>query len=92
MAIVLKKQMLKLPVQTLNLEIENEDSLDVTINNMLIMLEQSITGNFIGVVDNFEKDYGIDYMPVTAQTMIQMKCTYITVTLKSALHHCYRKE
>ena len=70
----------------------NESSLDKSINNMLEKLEQCISGNFIGTVENFDRESDLVFMTGFAISRIRMKCTYLAVALESALHSFYKKE
>ena len=70
----------------------NESSLDESMNNILEKLEQCISGNFIGTVDNFDRESDLVFMTGFAISRIRMKCTYLAVALESALHSFYKKE
>eukprot|EP00957_Ditylum_brightwellii_P209548 15362223-Ditylum_brightwellii.AAC.1 len=59
---------------------------------MLEKLEQCMSGNFIGTVDNFERDSDLAFMTGFAQSQIRMKCTYLTGALESALYSFYKKK
>eukprot|EP00957_Ditylum_brightwellii_P086718 6598163-Ditylum_brightwellii.AAC.2 len=71
---------------------QNESGLDVIIHAILDQLEQGISSNFVGLVDNFENKDDIQYMTVHAQSRICLKCIYLSVALERAVEGFYAKE
>eukprot|EP00957_Ditylum_brightwellii_P176506 13442358-Ditylum_brightwellii.AAC.1 len=59
---------------------QNENVLDVTTNDMLEILE------------GFETESDTEYLSVYAQARLQIKCTYLTTALESALEFVYKEE
>ena len=59
---------------------------------MLEKLEQCVSGNFIGTVENFDRESDLVFMTGFAVSQIRMKCTYLAVSLESSLHSFYKKE
>ena len=53
---------------------EGEETLDESIDNMLNKLEQGISGDFIGVVHNFEQHSDVEFITTYAQTRVRIKC------------------
>eukprot|EP00957_Ditylum_brightwellii_P180242 13730864-Ditylum_brightwellii.AAC.1 len=64
---------------------QNESGLDVTIHAMLDQLEQSISSNFVVLVDNYENEDDIQYMTVHAQNRIHLKRIYLSVAFERTL-------
>ena len=71
---------------------EGEETLDESIDNMLNKLEQGISGDFIGVVHNFEQHSDVEFMTTYAQTRVRIKCMYLSIALESALEGYYQKK
>eukprot|EP00957_Ditylum_brightwellii_P069379 5266443-Ditylum_brightwellii.AAC.1 len=70
----------------------SERSLGETLNEILDVLENGMSGNFVGVVLKFENESDIEHMTAYVQSRVWMKSTYLTIAIECTLDYNYRKQ
>eukprot|EP00957_Ditylum_brightwellii_P126837 9668635-Ditylum_brightwellii.AAC.1 len=63
-----------------------------TLNEILDILENGMSGSSVGVVLRFESESDIEHITAYAQSRVPMKSTYLTIAIECALCSYYTKQ